>query len=155
MTRLQFLCVNHRRWIRDNPDVAARTWMQAYSRGVELLDEYRYARAARHAGAAYETADIMLTQASPPGAVDLRRFCDSGLLLIQSLYLLGEAQLAATIMASALGRLDGLLHAGCDRRSILSGCQRLQQFAECPPGDKLPGERPAPATVATASSHVH
>ena len=41
MTRLQFLCVNHRRWIIENPNVAERTWMQTYSRSIELLDDYQ------------------------------------------------------------------------------------------------------------------
>ena len=155
MTRLQFLCVNHRRWIIENPDVALRTWMQAYSRSIELLDDYHHLQAAQHAGAAYEIADIMLAHVTQPNAVDICRFCDSGLLLVQLLYLIDEAQLAATVMASALARLEGLLTAGGNRRAIMSGCQRLQQFAHCPPKGALKGNAPEATVNSRASAQVH
>jgi len=155
MTKLQFLCINHRRWIMDNPEVSSRTWMQAYSRSLELLDEREYSQAASHAGAAFETADIMLAQCSTPNPVDIRRFCDSGLLLVQLLYLLQESQLAGTVMTSALTRLEGLLATGSDRRAVLAGCQRLQLCLEDLPRSEEHAKARSAARPAAASLRVH
>ena len=61
MHKFHFLCTHHRRWLQDNPEAVAVTWLQSYTRSLDLSEEHNYKEAANHAGAAFETAEIALS----------------------------------------------------------------------------------------------
>lgn len=133
MLKLQFLCTHHRHRLSENPTAASSIWGHAYSASLEFIAEYNYAQALRHAGAAFEIAELLLAKHTAITEKDISRFSDSGALLIQLLYRLDEARLASTILAAAIGRLEQLISCGEHRGTVLDGCQRLMQI-----GDDLP-----------------
>lgn len=153
MQKLQFLCANHRAWLFDNPRAAAATWAQAYSRSLELVDEAQYPEAVRHAGCAFETAELLLAEtiAAPERAVS--RFSDSGVLLVQLLKQVGQVDLAVDIRERAIFRLQGLLQGHAARPVVMEGCRRLMRM-----NDELPkstGYRPSANVTPLRSGQIH
>lgn len=131
MQKLQFLCSNHRQWLASNPRAAVNAWQDAYHRGVDLAEDEDYIEATKHAGAAFETAEIVLSHPWNKGPVRIRRFTESAALLVQLFYELKEPRLAASVLGSTIGRLERLLisHSN-ERKEVLAGCCRMQQVAD-------------------------
>lgn len=132
MTKLQFLCSNHRRWLCDNPDAAIRTWMESYSRSLDLVDEHDYSPALNHAGTAFEISEIVLGQTMPVTPIAIHRFADSSVLLAQLLYLEQQGDSARAVLAAAVVRLEKLLVLGIEKSTVLAGCEQLLKVGENP-----------------------
>ena len=129
MKKLQFLCSNHRQWLASNPRAAVNAWRDAYHRGIELAEDEDYAEATRHAGAAFETAELVLSHPWR-GPVRITRFTDTATLLVQLLRQLKEPCLAAKVQGSAINRLERLLtNNEADRQAVHAGCTRMQRAA--------------------------
>ncbi|MFK7733836.1 MAG: hypothetical protein AB8B48_19605 [Pseudomonadales bacterium] len=132
MTKLQFLCSNHRRWLRENPRAAVRVWMESYSRSFDLLEEHDFRQALLHAGSAFETAEIVLGQAATPDLLLIRRFADSSVLLAQVLYLEQKPDSARAVLAASVVRFERLLALGIEKKAVLAGCEQLMNVGESP-----------------------
>ena len=79
--KLQFLCVNHRRWLEQHSAAALRTWEQGSENALMLIRDMRFDEALPHAGCAFEAAEILL-RTSPENLYDnMTRFTSSTLLL--------------------------------------------------------------------------
>ena len=139
MTKLKFLCVNHRRWLRDNPDAAVNTCVRSFSRGLDLAEEHNYREAINYAGAAFESSDIVLAQA-PATWTAIRNFADSGALLVRLLNCEGQGHQARNVLGAATARLEALLTTGVERQAVMAGCRRLLHYA---------GEEPSSIPAAT------
>ncbi len=126
MHKFHFLCTHHRRWLQNNPEAVAGTWLQSYTRSLDLSEEHHYKEAANHAGAAFETAEIALSHGLGAGANTIHRFADSGVLLVQLLTRLGERRIASAVLNSAIGRLEQLLLVGVEKTAILAGWAALK-----------------------------
>ncbi|NQX87045.1 MAG: hypothetical protein HRT77_00120 [Halioglobus sp.] len=152
--KFQFLCSNHREWLAKNPQAALNAWRQNYQRSVDLSDDEDFVEAARHAGAAFEAADIILCQGWQPKPTAISQFTDAAVLLVQLLYQLREPRLAANVLGSTLSRLEKMLVGNPDqRRDILAGCARLQCIGDA----RAPGEQTHPAAeylLQERSQHV-
>ncbi|MFV8819952.1 hypothetical protein [Haliea sp. E17] len=130
MHKMRFLCATHRAWLKDNPLAANSLWLRSQQRGQELAEEQDYLDAARHAGAAFETAGILLGRPARPGALDIRRFTESCTLLVDMLQRLGEHDGARNMAAAAIARMEQLLLRGVERTAVLDACQRLLQAGQ-------------------------
>ncbi|MFT4615097.1 MAG: hypothetical protein ACI9NT_002249 [Bacteroidia bacterium] len=130
MKKFQFLCTNHRRWLSGNREAAIHTWLQSYSRCLDLVDERNYLLAINHAGAAFEASEIALNQENPATSVTIQRFADSGVLLAQLLYWTKESRFASAVLASSIARFEKLLVLGVERKTVLAGCERLLEVGE-------------------------
>ncbi|MEM1113721.1 MAG: hypothetical protein AAGI11_17540 [Pseudomonadota bacterium] len=128
--KLNFLCNNHRQWLRENPNAAQSTWAKAFDRSQELAEGGHFLEAARQAGCALETADILIAQSRAVSRNDIHRFSESSAQLVQLLIDLREMQLAHTIIQGALHRLQALMSGGAHRADILTGCKRLMSIGE-------------------------
>ena len=148
MTKLRFLCSNHRSWLSHHPAAAAAMWAQAYSQALELREECKYAEAVLHAGAAFETADLLLAQQTPIETRAINRFSDSAALLAQLLYQLREGRLASAMLGAAVNRLESLSSGGTPRSITLAGCQRLMRVS-----NGFPEQAPSSA-VQTRVTHA-
>ena len=130
MKRLQFLCSNHRQWLASNPRAATNAWRDAYQRGIELAEDEDYPEATRQAGAAFETAELVLSHPWR-GPVRIKRFTETATLLVQLLHQLKEPCLAAEVHGTAISRLKRLLTSSeADRQAVLAGCTRMQRAAD-------------------------
>lgn len=132
MTKLQFLCSNHRQWLLDNPGAAIRTWMESYSRSLDLLDEQDYQLAISNAGTAFEASEIVLGQGCPTTPLAIRRFADSGVLLAQLLFLDRKGDSARAVLAASVARFEKLLVLGIEKKAVLAGCEQLLKVGESP-----------------------
>jgi hypothetical protein len=155
MPRLLFLCARHSQWLEENPDAAADCWLLSYSRSIDLLEQGLYPESATQAGAAFECAAIGLTHSADDPPAGIRRFTESGVLLAQLLYRLGEARAAASVVAAAVGRLETLLLEGVARHAVLEGCQRLLRISEALEAARRPPVTPARPVIASAPQRVH
>lgn len=153
MAKFQFLCSNHRRWLADNPEAANRTWRESYSRSLDLVEEYDYAQAISYAGAAFETADIVLRQSGQKTSSAIRLFASSCVLLTQLLYAQKQGEVARAVLAASLARFEQLLVLGTHRSEVLAGCAELLKIGERPDcRDDLFSGR---ASTTAASSQIH
>ncbi len=125
MSKLRFLCPTHRDWLGANPEAAHALWQSSRQRSLELLEEQDFTAAARHAGAAYEAAGILLSQDAAPAAPEIGRFTDATALLGELLLILGEREAARLVNAAAISRMEQLLVSGVHRRLVLACCERL------------------------------
>ncbi|MCP4210423.1 MAG: hypothetical protein GY764_02995 [Halieaceae bacterium] len=142
MKKLQFLCGTHRQWLASNPRAAVNAWREAYYRGIDLAEDEDYVEATRHAGAAFETAELVLSHPWR-GPVRITHFTDTVTLLVRLLHQLKEPCLAATVLGSAISRLERLLTSSeTDRQAALAGCSRMQLAAD----EITTLGRPLPAT---------
>lgn len=153
MTKLQFLCSNHRQWLLDNPTAAIRTWMESYSRGLDLADEREYAQAVSHAGTAFEISEIVLGQATPVTPTAIHRFTDSSVLLVQLLYVEDKSDMARAVLAASVARLEQLLLLGVEKKVVLAGCDRLLNVGESPTSRELAYVGDAHTTLVSTQLH--
>ncbi len=59
-----FICPRHRQWIEGSPEVAGPFWHSGFEQAQRLMAAKDWLNAWRHAGCAYETAQLMVRDAS-------------------------------------------------------------------------------------------
>lgn len=59
----QFICPRHREWLEGSPQVAAPFWRSGFENAQRLIRKQDWLNAWRHAGCAYETAQMMVRDA--------------------------------------------------------------------------------------------
>lgn len=64
-----FICPRHREWLEGSPEVAGPFWRSGFEQAQRLMKDKDWLNAWRHAGCAYETAQMMVRDA---------RCCDRG-----------------------------------------------------------------------------
>ena len=130
MNKFQFLCSNYLLWLAANPEAAIHTWGRSYYRCIDLTEEQDYKQAITYAGAAYETAEILLKQEPVATAETIHRLADSAILLTKLFYELHESRLAKSVLNATVLHFDRLLLLGAERNAVLHGCARLIEIGE-------------------------
>ncbi len=90
----KFICPRHRAWLEGSPDVAAPFWRSGFEQAQRLMKQKDWLNAWRHAGAAYEAAQLMVRDAQCCDRSWVRRFSASAAqlnLVAQVLQLNGHA----------------------------------------------------------------
>ena len=59
----RFLCPGHRRWLQGKPDRALSSWRSGFERAQAFMAVGYWEKAWRHAGCAYEAAQLMVQDA--------------------------------------------------------------------------------------------
>ena len=60
---VQFLCPRHRRWLRERPAESASVWRSGFETAQRLMASGNWEKAWRHAGCAFEAAQMMVSSA--------------------------------------------------------------------------------------------
>lgn len=72
-----FICPRHRQWIEGSPEVAGPFWHSGFEKAQQLMKKQDWLNAWRHAGCAYETAQMMVQDANCCDRCWVRRYSAS------------------------------------------------------------------------------
>tara|TARA_R110000823_G_scaffold309352_1_gene433491 strand:- start:15238 stop:15702 length:465 start_codon:yes stop_codon:yes gene_type:complete len=128
--KLHFLCPHHRQWLADNPHHALNTWLQSHDKAAELFEDGDWNNALSHAGCALETAEIALEAWPDPPPRIINRYADNGVLLAQLLRERGDQAATRAVIANCIGRLERLMFATGNHRTVLKACEGLLRIGD-------------------------
>lgn len=100
-----FLCPNHRQWLSSNPLAAHTHLRETQDTGQFYRDQGAWQQALPYLGCAYETAEIILVQASRQTSHKIVDFTASAVLLADTLQKLGQKTMSLSIYEQAQRRL--------------------------------------------------
>ena len=152
--KLHFLCSRHRRWLVDNPHLALNTWLQSHAQAVALFTDGDWHAALTHAGCALETAEIALEAWPGPPPSIINRYAENGVLLAQLLREQGDQAATRAVIANCIGRLERLMFATGNYRTVLRACEGLLQIGDAI-GWPERGHPAAPPLPARAQRQLH
>ncbi|AEE25160.1 hypothetical protein [Paraglaciecola chathamensis] len=100
-----FLCPNHRQWLATNPIAAHTHLRETQDTGQYYRDQGAWQQALPYLGCAYETAEIVMSQADRQTSSKVVDFTATAVLLADTLQKLGQKTLSLAIYDQAQKRL--------------------------------------------------
>ncbi|MFC4698906.1 hypothetical protein ACFO4O_01870 [Glaciecola siphonariae] len=88
MYQYQFICKFHQQWAKDNPLCAFKFFVPMSKDAANIVKDKGWDNALPHIGSAYETADILFTQAPESGQITTM-YTSLAILLAKGYYSLG------------------------------------------------------------------
>ena len=127
--RFNFLCAVHRQQLESEPSRAIRLWQDGFDTAQLFCEQSMWAEAISHAGCAFETADIILSQRFINYMVACDRFCYSTLLISEIFSRLEYKDEAKQVLSMAMGRYERELNLSVLGRDTIIDClNRLHTF---------------------------
>jgi hypothetical protein len=124
--KLTFLCDIHRQQLESKTALAIRFWQDGFDTAQFFSAQYQWTEVVPHAGCAFETAEILITNKEIDVAVAYEWFFASAKLLIDALEGLGYRHEATQVIGMTISRFDReLTVAGTDKTLILDYLLKL------------------------------
>ena len=124
--KFSFLCDMHRKQLESKTAQAIRFWQDGFDTAKFFNEQFLWTDAIPHAGCAFETAEILITNKEIEAAVAYEWFFASAKLLVDALEGLGYGLEAIQVMGMAISRFDReLTIAGTDKTLILDYLLKL------------------------------
>ena len=124
--KLSFLCDMHRQQLESKTAQAIRFWQDGFDTAKFFNEQFLWTDAIPHAGCAFETAEILITNKEIDAAVAYEWFFASSKLLVDALEGLGYRHEATQVIGMAISRFDReLTVADTDKTLILDYLLKL------------------------------
>lgn len=112
----KYLCHYHHQWLSDKPRAAKNHMLNNLELAQIAVEEQNMQLAIAHAGCAYETAELVMTQESPALQVSLECFTASAILLSNML------EKGTCLLSQAQQRLTRELALDTDHPELVKEC---------------------------------
>ena len=127
--KLKFLCIAHRQELAIKSSYAVRFWQNEFDAAKSFFEQGLWNEAVCHAGYAYETAEILISNGNIDYEVSCDWFCHSTLLVTEIFSCLGYPNKAKEILGLAISRFKQESNVSTSKSTIVSNClNRLYSY---------------------------
>jgi len=139
--RSEFICANHRQWLRERPKEARHWWAKSFDSGKYFQEVQQWQESVCPLGCAFDAATIFIEQSQIVEAEDIDLFSRTAQCLVYSLLKIGQLKFAQQIVFGVQSMTRNMEGQVFNRQKMLDMQRKLHLFLAAHPAVRVEPNR--------------